>query len=278
MSPRILAIYEGDFYTRHELGFVASLATKYEVTVINLENSLNKLQISKLTVKSDDITDVTLIKVPITYLNNQNIINKIKVLIKPYDAIVTSARKALLLSMRLRDSVPLILRLWSIRANKIIDNLKHGSYRDLMIFIPSLLANTYYINKADLTITEEYATYTLAKKISKITTHKPVIMIYPPYGTIIDKTSNHAKQKINNDLLNELIALLEKYRNEYALGVTILRKGGEYLKFEALPPHALIYYLIAKRNPPNIPIFILGSSRTDFIQKTGIPKIKYLPT
>ncbi|MGC8543687.1 MAG: hypothetical protein ACP5NQ_07065, partial [Vulcanisaeta sp.] len=166
MNLRILAVYEGDFFARHELGFVASLATSHEVTVLDLESNAERIEIRKILIKSDDAASTTLVKIPASYLRSRNFVNKIKPLIGSYDIIITSARKALLLSRQLSKDEPLILRLWSIRANKVIDNLAHGVYKDIVIFMPSLIANTYYINIADTIITEENATYTLARRIS----------------------------------------------------------------------------------------------------------------
>jgi hypothetical protein len=269
MNLRILAIYEGDFFARHEVGFIASLATNHEITVLNLERNAERIEIREILIKSDDAASVTLIRIPATYLRGHNFINEIRPLVGSYDVIVTSARKALLLSKRLSRDEPLILRLWSIRANKVIDNLMHGVYKDIAILIPSLIANTYYINSADVTITEENATYTLARRISKITSRRPVVRIYPPYGAIIDNSNS---RDIRSDSMNDLLNLIEEFRDNYILGTTILRKRGEYVKFEALP-HAMIYFLIAKKNP-SIPFFILGSSKTDFIQRLNIEKSK----
>jgi hypothetical protein len=164
------------------------------------------------------------------------------------------------------------LRLWSIRANKVIDNLAHRVYKDIVILIPSFIANTYYINIADTIITEENATYTLARRISKITSRKPVVRIYPPYGTIVDDLNSH---DIHNDSMNSLLDLIERFRDTYILGTTILRKRGEYARVEALP-HAMIYYLTAKKNL-DIPFFILGSTKMDFIQRLGIAGDKVPP-
>ena len=269
MNLRILAVYEGDFFARHELGFVASLATSHEVTVLDLESNAERIEIRKILIKSDDVASTTLVKIPASYLRGRNFVNKIKPLIGSYDIIITSARKALLLSRRLSRDDPLILRLWSIRANKVIDNLAHGVYKDIVIFMPSLIANTYYINIADIIITEENATYTLARRISKITSRKPVVRIYPPYGTIIDDLNS---RDIHNDSMNSLLDLIERFRDTYILGTTILRKRGEYARFEALP-HTMIYYLTAKKNP-GIPFFILGSTKMDFIQRLGIARDK----
>ena len=263
MSLSILAVYEGDFYTRHELGFIASLTTKYKVTVLNIEDSTNKIEYNKAIIKSDEMHSVPIVKIPAKYLHNRNIIKEIRTLMNSYDILISSARRALMLSKQLKDNTPLVLRLWSIRANKMIDNLRHGSYKDLLIFIPSLLANAYYINNANATITVDHATFILAKQISKFTLHKPIIKIYPPYGALMANNDS-----VDEEKLNELLSTIEKFRNNYTLGVTVLRKSGEYLKFEALP-HAIFYYLIAKKNP-DIPIFILGSTRTEFVWKTKI--------
>ncbi|ADY01292.1 hypothetical protein VMUT_1087 [Vulcanisaeta moutnovskia 768-28] len=265
-------MYEGDFLARHELGFVASLATSHEVTVLDVESNAERIEIRKILIKSDDVASTTLVKIPANYLRNRNFNNKIKPLIGSYDIIITSARRALLLSRRLSKDEPLVLRLWSIRANKVIDNLAHGVYKDIVIFMPSLIANTYYINIADIIITEENATYTLARRISKITSRKPVVRIYPPYGTIIDDLNS---RDIHNDSMNSLLDLIERFRDTYILGTTILKKRGEYAKFEALP-HAMIYYLTAKKNP-GIPFFILGSTKMDFIQRLGIAGDKVPP-
>lgn len=42
-----------------------------------------------------------------------------------------------------KNDLPVVLRLWSIRAAKLRDNLRFGAYEDILLFIPSVIADIH---------------------------------------------------------------------------------------------------------------------------------------
>jgi len=141
-----------------------------------------------------------------------------------------------------------VLRLWSIRAAKLRDNLRFGAYEDIMLFMPSVIANMYYILKSTYSIVVDHATYTFAKRFYPFVKDR-IAKVYPPYGYRPGKDETSWK-------IPEIID-----RGNYILGFTALGKTGSYLKFEA-KPHAIVLYLLAKRT--GLDVVLAGSSYADW--------------
>ena len=148
---------------------------------------------------------------------------------------------------------PILLRLWSIRAAKLRDNLRFGAYEDILLFTPSILANAAYIALTDFTLTVDHATYAFAKRMYRFLANK-IYKIYPPYGYIIAEKDNPMDEEVRERL--------KDIQNSYILGFTNLSKKGSYLKFEA-KPHAIALYKIAKRLG-DMPVIVAGSTVEDW--------------
>jgi glycosyltransferase involved in cell wall biosynthesis len=181
-----------------------------------------------------------------------------------YDTVFATPRLPIIIAKSLFRSV--VLRLWSIRAAKLRDNLRFGAYGDIALFVPSIIANMFYIAKSVYSMATDHATYSFALRIYPMFKDR-LMKLYPPYGFIIkNKDMEQKEPKINSEVL-EVID-----RGGYVLGFTVLSKKGAYLKFEA-KPHAIVLYQIAKK--ANIDVIIAGSSPDDW--RRAFPNIRVPP-
>lgn len=247
---RFLYIGSDDVFSRHELGFIASLCELGEVDVVVLGS---KTRAEKFFIASDNgIHVVNLYEVACgsKLLRFEHCIKMISVIIDPrdYDAVFATPRLPILVIKHLKASEKIVLRLWSIRAAKLRDNLRFGAYEDILIFIPSIIANMYYILSSTYSIAVDHATYVFARKTYSFAKDR-IAKVYPPYGYIPNK----------DEITREVPEIIDK--GSYILGFTVLDKTGSYLKFEA-KPHAIVLYLLAKRT--NIDVVLAGSSYDDW--------------
>ncbi|MGC8543435.1 MAG: hypothetical protein ACP5NQ_05800 [Vulcanisaeta sp.] len=158
---RIVYVSHGDVFNRHELGFLAALADLGEVDVLDLKSGGG---FKVLTVVSDngpkrarfvgyEVSVRSILSVGRGAYRLRNLINN------AYDVIFANPRLPLLFLKRLNVSRPIILRLWSIRAAKLRDNLRFGAFEDMFLFIPSLLANEFYTLSSNYSMAVDHATY-----------------------------------------------------------------------------------------------------------------------
>uniref|UniRef100_A0A7C4BCA4 Glycosyltransferase n=1 Tax=Ignisphaera aggregans TaxID=334771 RepID=A0A7C4BCA4_9CREN len=250
---RFLYIGSNDVFSRHELGFISALSELGRVDVVMLNSRVN---VEKLCIGSDNgVWDITLYKVPcrspmqIIYCEHiiKNIID-----VYDYDLVVATPRLPVILARKvLGRGSRILLRLWSIRAAKLRDNLRFGAYEDIAIFVPSIAINMGYILYSTYSITIDHATYTFAIKTYPLLRNR-IAKLYPPYGF---KCDNHGDE----DKYAHILDLAK--RGDYVLGFTGLHKTGPYLKFEA-KPHAIVLYLIAKKTKMNV--VLAGSTYKDW--------------
>jgi glycosyltransferase involved in cell wall biosynthesis len=247
---KFLYIGSGDVFSRHELGFMAALSAIGEVELVHLGTDVRTTQ---LKIGSDNGEWLVSYKqVPCSNISYLHVCyNLLKELIKvdEYDIAFSTPRIPLIIARLLfHGEVPIVLRLWSIRAAKLRDNLRFGAYEDIPLFMPSIIANMYYILKSTYSITTDHATYVFAKKFYPFVKNR-VAKVYPPYGYIpgMDKAGWEVPEIID--------------KGNYILGFTVLGKTGSYLKFEA-KPHAIVLYLLAKKT--GMDVVLAGSSYDDW--------------
>lgn len=243
---KFLYIGSNDAFSRHELGFIASLR-EADIVVLGARPRARRLAIAS----DNGIHVVSLYEVPCGDLRMfhlcASVINSI-LNIDDYSAVFVTPRLPLLVAKALNASTRIILRLWSIKAAKLRDNLRFGAHEDILLFMPSVVANFYYIMNSTYAMALDHATYEFAKKVYPFVSGK-VLKIYPPYGFI------QGEDRVGQEI-PEIID-----RSSYILGFTILSKKGAYLKFEARP-HAIILYLLAKRT--KLDVVLAGSSYDDW--------------
>ena len=249
---RFLYIGSHDLLSRHELGFLASLSVLGSVNAIQLGG---ETEIKKLRVGSDNgVWTVPLYRIPCEgILHIHKCVNTIKRLVDPEEygfIFVTPRMPTLTANLLLNKRRPIVLRLWSVRAAKVINNMLLGCYRDLLIFIPSVLANLSYISSSTFTMTLDNATYMSASKIYPVFANR-IIKVYPPYGYVIKNSIATHESKI--------LEIVD--RGDYILGFTILSKKGVYFEVEA-KPQAETLYLLAKKS--DIDVILAGSTSEDW--------------
>jgi len=254
---KLLLIYGDDILSRHELGFVASLLYNNVTTKIIHLTSSKRFQVEKLLIRSDYgtvQTDVVTVPYKGNILSFSAVVKVLReyIDVTDFDAIISTPRHPWMVGKCFSSAlnVPVILRVWSVRAFKVIDNIKHGVYSDLFLFIPSFASNVYEILSSNMSMfTDNYTFTSMRKFISR----RAMVKVYPPYGSLI---SNH---KDESD--EAVLSAIDKY-DEYVLGFTVLNKRGVYLKFEA-KPHAFLFYKLARENP-GLTFIVAGSSLNDF--------------
>jgi glycosyltransferase involved in cell wall biosynthesis len=247
---RFLYIGSGDVFSRHELGFIASLS---ELGVVDVVVLRSRTRAEKLFVASDDGRHiVNLYEVPFNtmILSSKHCAKIVSAIVdmRGYSAVFATPRSSILVAQSMKASRMVVLRLWSIRAAKLRDNLRFGAYEDILLFMPSIIANMYYILRSTYSMTIDHATYVFAAKIYQFIKDR-IAKVYPPYGYIPgkDETSWETPEIID--------------KGNYILGFTVLGKTGSYLKFEA-KPHAIMLYLLAKRT--GMDVVLAGSSYDDW--------------
>ncbi|MCR8455909.1 MAG: hypothetical protein QXJ52_05950 [Candidatus Korarchaeota archaeon] len=265
---KFLYIGGPDTFSRHELGFIASLKLLGDVDVIVIGPG-SKVSSGKLKIVSDNnLNEVKVLKLSINTLMNarlftlsrtESLFKVLKEYLGHYDAIFATPREPLVFSIALRRVMklqsPIILRLWSIRAAKLKDNLRFGAYDDVAIFLPSVIVNGLYIAISNASMTLDHATYSFARLVYPFHVKK-LYRVYPPYGYV---AYANGLSKSDEDVIN-LIDLLD----DYILTLTTLSKRGPYLKFEARP-HAIVAYRLA-RNLGSMDVVLAGSSYKDWVR------------
>ena len=157
----VLYVSHGDGFSRHELGFLAALADLGEVDVLDLKSGRG---IKVLTVVSDngpkrarfvgyEVSVRSILSVGRGDHRLRNLINN------TYDVIFATPRLPLLFLKRLNVLRPIILRLWSIRAAKLRDNLRFGAFKDMFLLVLSLLTNEFYVPSSSCYTSVGHAKY-----------------------------------------------------------------------------------------------------------------------
>jgi glycosyltransferase involved in cell wall biosynthesis len=247
---RFLYIGSRDVFSRHELGFIASLSELGKVEVVVLGS---RARAEKLFVASDNGERIVdLYEVPCEaklwfFKRCAKIVSAI-VDSRDYTAVFATPRLSILVAYHLKASKVIVLRLWSIRAAKLRDNLRFGAYEDILLLVPSILANMYYILRSVYSMATDHATYVFVAKLYQFVKDR-IAKVYPPYGYIPSRDETNW----------EIPEIIDK--GGYILGFTALGKTGPYLKFEA-KPHAVALYLLAKRT--GIDVVLAGSTYDDW--------------
>ncbi len=208
----------GDIYSRHELGFIAALTDvggEVDVVAVGITKVYDRLRII-----SDNGERLVRKYVPTMLID-----------VGKYDVIFTTPRKALVEAYRLSRKAgrtPVVLRLISIRAAKLRDNLRFGAYEDILLFVPSLLANVAYVGISHYSMAEDHATYSFARRVYWFFANR-VYKLYPPYGYVLTEVRRSSVDE-------QVISKLEELQEPYILGFTSLYGSQLQMKFEAKPP------------------------------------------
>jgi hypothetical protein len=249
---------------RTELGLAASLKfLGFNVTYLHIGKSFRRSKIEALTDQGYVKIDYLEIRNPsyIDLMRKRTYIPK-EIMSKDYNLIIANPNMPYHIASSIRGNmligrvkrIPIILRLWGIRANKLWEySVLAGHYREIAVYMASILHNIYQMLSADLTIALDKSTYKFAQKIYPFK-HK-LELIYPTYAGIMD--SSIYDNKIINNMIQEII---EKNYQNYVFSFISLGKMGPLYNLEKL--YLKIMYLVAKKNP-DIYVIIAGGHIED---------------
>jgi glycosyltransferase involved in cell wall biosynthesis len=265
---KILYIGANDALSRHELGFIAALSAVGKVELTHLGTDV---RVTQLRIGSDNGEfSVSYKQIPcssISYLYVcRNLLIKRLIKVSDYDIVFSTPRiPSIIARMLFHGEVPIFLRLWSIRAAKVVNNLHLGCYQDLFIYLPSIIPNLFYISGSTYAMALDNVTYVFARRTYFLLTTNKLIKVYPPYGFITTERSKNTSMP--TDARFYIPEVVE--HGDYILGFTVLSKRGVYLRAEA-KPQAEALYLIAKKL--DVDVVLAGSTLEDW--KRVFPDIK----
>ena len=156
---------------------------------------------------------------------------------------------------KLTDS-PLVLRIWGVRANKLMDHLLHGkNYSEIVLFPASILHNMVQIYNSKAAVTLDVSTMKFLRKI--MPSARKIKLVYPTYAALYGNGNDYELLKIK-----ELIE-----RGDYIFGFVTMSKTGSVFRLEQQPLFKILY-VIAKRCP-EINVVIAGGTLDEARRKFG---------
>jgi len=152
-----------------------------------------------------------------------------------------------------KHSIPLVLRVWGVRPNKLIDNIIYGKkYSESLLLFPSILNNIFQVYSSQKIVALDDST---ARFLRRFMMGREVLTIYPTYSAVYEGKS--VSPEISEICKDE----------ELVMGVvSTLKRWHDRLLF-------LILRLIAKKNP-DIKVVIVGGSISEvreFFRSLYIP-------
>jgi hypothetical protein len=167
------------------------------------------------------------------------------------------------------NDVPLILRVWGVRANKLIEHIIYGrNYLEIVGFIPSIVHVLNQVYGSRIVITLDNSTLKFIKSLT-LTRLKRIKLIYPTYAALYEKHPH---------LTLETMLLEIAQMGGYILGIVTMSKTGPVFKLEQ--PLFKILYVIAKKLK-DISVVVCCGTREEAIRKFKVdpPKnMKFIPS
>ncbi|MEM2510415.1 MAG: glycosyltransferase [Candidatus Methanomethylicia archaeon] len=158
------------------------------------------------------------------------------------------------------QAIPLILRIWGVRANKLIDHIIYGkNYLELVNFYPSIAHNLMQIWASQAVVVMDDATKDF---LSKLPLFRKLKVIYPTYAALYDKSSYKSSR------IQELIE-----ERDYVFSFVTMSKTGSVFRLEQQPLFRILY-MVAKKCP-EINTVIAGGTASEARRKfrlSSLPK------
>jgi len=245
---------------RHELGCAASLAMLgYEVTYFHIGNE--NINTGKVTV----ITDAGSVKMNIFraprcsliygVLHGSRISKLIAELHDNFDLVITTPSVPFYIAYHVHamHEIPILLRIWGIRACKVFDHVIYGkNYSEIFNFAPSFAHNLLQcILSHAVIVMDDYT----RKFISWLYFLKHLYLVYPTYALI---------RNINDKLIKEaekIKEITEELESNYILSIVHLRRNHRVAKISEVPLIKILYRIA--RYCPEINIIVAGSTLED---------------
>jgi glycosyltransferase involved in cell wall biosynthesis len=156
--------------------------------------------------------------------------------------------------------IPLILRIWGIRANKLMDHLLYGkNYSEIARFPFSILHTLFQVYSSRALVTMDNSTTKFLKKF----TLKEIRLIYPTYATIY--------RHEYNDTTNNVRSMIEQMGANYVLSIITI--GREKDVARTVEWNLLRIMLFLSKRLPDVKVVIVGTSVAELKQAFHILNI-----
>jgi len=249
---------------RHELGCAASLALYgYDVTYLHVGEENTPLSIKEVTVDEGSIAVPFLsVKSPsisrLIISGNEFIPEKFRA--EHFDLVVTTPLAPFYIAYRIakKQKVPLLLRVWGVRAAKVFEHISIGrNYLEIFSFTPSLVHNLIQMIVSNAVIAMDDYTASFINKFLRV--RRPYV-IYPTYAALYEEHSFH------HDLPDFVKDIVEE--RDYIFSFVTTGKTGSVFRLEQRPLF-MVVYRIAK-HCPEVNVVVAGGTAEEARRKFNI--------
>jgi glycosyltransferase involved in cell wall biosynthesis len=250
---------------RHELGCAASLRRLgFNVTYMHLGDKNEPLR------ERNIYTDQGSIRVNFVQIDSPTLFQSIihpqnfvpsKIIEEKFNLVVATPSTPFYIARYVarKQGIPIVLRVWGIRANKLIDHIIYGkNYSEVLSFSPSIPHNLMQIWSSQALVVMDDATKGF---LDKLPLFKKDNVIYPTYAALY--SSNDCKKS------HEIKELIEG--KQYIFSIVTISRTGSTFRLQELPSFKILY-LIAKKYP-EIDIIIAGGTSSEAKRKFGFSQI-----
>jgi len=250
---------------RHELGCAASLKYMgFDTTYLHLGKEYKQLKevnvrvdVGNFRVKFSEIPSPSLHN---SILHPQNFIPK-DIDEEKFDLVIATPSTPFYLSRYIakKQQIPLILRVWGVKANKLIDHIIYGkNYVEVLNFYPSTLHNLMQIWRSQALVVMDDVTKGF---LNKLPLFKKINVIYPTYAALYSDDGYEKNPEIEK--------LIEG--KEYVFSLVTMSRTGSAFRLQELPQFKILY-MIAKKCP-EVNVVIAGGTAAEARRKLGLPQI-----
>jgi len=250
---------------RHELGCAASLQMLgYDVTYMHIGGKYEPLH------KKVVYTDQGSVKVNFLQINSPMLLQSIihphnfiprEVIKETFDIIIATPSTPFYIAhyiARIQDT-PTVLRIWGIRANKLIDHIIYGkNYLEVLNFCPSILHNLMQIWNSQAVVVMDDSTKSFLKKVPLF---KKLNVIYPTYAALYSDNDYEKNREIKKFIEGK----------QYIFSIITMSRTSHLFSLQELPLFKILY-MIAKKCP-EIDIIIAGGTSSEAKRKFGLSQI-----
>jgi len=249
---------------RHELGCAASLTLHgYDVTYFHVGEG--NLPYSKRLVYVDEGN----VEVPFLSIKSPTLLKSIasasifiptKLRDEHFDLVITTPSVPFYIAYYIakKQHIPLLLRIWGIRAAKLFEHITIGkNYFEIFNFIPSLSHNLLQILASDAVITMDDYTKTFIKQFLH---SREAYVIYPTYAALYEF------QKVSENY-RKVFELIE--RKEYIFSIVMSERVGATFRMQERTLLAILYHMA--KNYPVFNIVIAGATEEEVRRRILIP-------
>lgn len=246
---------------RHELGCAASLKSLgYDITYMQVGNKYGLLK--DLTVHTDEgMAKVKYMEVnsPVLFhamVRPQNFI-PVSISRENFDLVIATPSIPFYLAHQMAKKLktPLILRVWGIRANKLIGHIVYGkNYLELLNFYPSIIHNLTQIwGSRALVVLDDFT----ASFLKRMPLFRKSEVVYPTYAALYDNGGVNENPEIEKIIEGK----------DYVFSTVTISRTESLFKLQEYPLLRILY-VIAKKCP-EVNVVIAGSKAIEAKRKLG---------